>query len=54
MKFPIFNLDVNFSPVDVFFFMMEEGGWISALVLGIIIGATVGILIYRKKNGGKK
>ena len=54
MNFPIFNLDVIFSPVDEFFFMMEEGGWIIALVLGIIIGATVGMLIYRKKKGGKK
>ena len=47
MKSPFFSLDVVFSPVDEFFFMMEEGGWVIALALGIIIGATVGILIYR-------
>lgn len=50
-----FMLDVAFSPVDEFFFMMEEGGWIIALAALLVIGAAIGIIIFNKnKNKGEK
>lgn len=48
------TLDVAFSPVDEFFFMMEEGGWLIALAALLVIGAVVGILIFNKKEKGEK
>lgn len=54
MKLPIFSLDVAFSPVDEFFFMMEESGWVIALATLLVIGAVVGILIFNKNKNKNK
>lgn len=50
----IFALDVAFSPVDEFFFMMAEGGWLIAVTALLVIGAVVGILVFNKKKKGEK
>ena len=51
------NLDVAFSHVDEFVYMMESGGWLIALAALLVIGAAVGILIFNKnknKNNNSK
>ena len=49
------NLDVAFSPVDEFVYMMESsGGWVIALAALLVIGAAIGILIFNKNKNKNK